>query len=66
VTYFFIDLGRFVSNSWTVTQLNDLHNLRNATEVQRLQPGEDDLIEDYRTWDHTGYAHRSNFMLFLN
>ena len=43
----FIGLDRFVSNSWTVTPLNDLHNLHNTAEVQRLQeehPGEDDLI----------------------
>ena len=53
----FIDLGRFVSKSWTVTPLNDFHNLHNAAEVQRLQeehPGEDDLIEDYRTKGQLG------------
>ena len=53
----FIDLGRFGSNSWAVTPLNDLHNLHNAAEVQRLQeehPGEDDLIEDNRTKGELG------------
>ena len=53
----FIDLGRFVSNSWAVTPLNDLHNLHNAAEVQRLQeehPGEDDLIEGNRSKGQLG------------
>ena len=47
-----VDLGRIINNIWTATPLNDLHNLDNATEVQRLQaehPGEDDLIKDGRT-----------------
>ena len=54
---FLIDLGRFVSNSWAVTPLNDLHNPHNAAEVQRLQeehPGEDDLIVYYRTKGQLG------------
>jgi hypothetical protein len=53
----FKDLGRFVSNSWAVTPLNDLHNLHNAAEVQRLQeehPGEDDLIGYNRTKGELG------------
>ena len=47
-----VDLGRFVSNSWAVTPLNDLHNPHNPAEVLRLQeehPGEDDLIVRHRT-----------------
>ena len=53
----FIDLGRFVSNSWAVTPLNDLHNLYNPAEVQRLKdehPGEDDLIAYDRTKGQLG------------
>ena len=55
--HFFIDLGRFVSNSWAVTPLNDLHNLYNPAEVQRLKdehPGEDDLIAYDRTKGQLG------------
>ena len=55
--HFFIDLGRFVSNSWAVTPLNDLHNPYNAAEVQRLKeehPGEDDLIVYDRTKGQLG------------
>jgi pyruvate dehydrogenase phosphatase len=43
------DLGRIINNLWTTTSLNDLHNLENPAEVQRLQaehPGEDDLIKN--------------------
>ncbi|KAF8523957.1 phosphatase 2C-like domain-containing protein [Hysterangium stoloniferum] len=50
-------LGRIVNNRWTTTPLNDLHNLHNAAEVQRLQeehPGEDDLIVHYRTKGEIG------------
>ena len=50
--FLFIDLGRFVSNSWAVTTLNDFHNLHNAEEVQRLKeehPDEDDIIVYHRT-----------------
>ena len=57
MTSSFIDRGRFVSNSWTATPLNDLHNLHNAAEVQRLQeehPGEDDLIVHHRTKGQLG------------
>ena len=57
VTSSFIDLGRFVSNSWVVTTLNDFHNLHNAEEVQRLKeehPGEDDLVVYYRTKGQIG------------
>ena len=55
--HFFIDLGRFVSNSWAVTPLNDLHNPYNPAEVQRLKeehPGEDDLIVYDRTKGQLG------------
>ncbi|KAF8520661.1 phosphatase 2C-like domain-containing protein [Hysterangium stoloniferum] len=50
-------LGRMVNNSWTATPLNDLHNLYNAGEVERLQedhPGEDDLIVRRRTKGQLG------------
>ncbi|KAF8511665.1 phosphatase 2C-like domain-containing protein [Hysterangium stoloniferum] len=50
-------LGRMVNNSWTATPLNDLHNLYNAAEVERLQedhPGEDDLIVCRRTKGQLG------------
>ncbi|KAF8520576.1 phosphatase 2C-like domain-containing protein [Hysterangium stoloniferum] len=50
-------LGRMVKNSWTATHLNDLHNLDNAAEVERLQedhPGEDDLIVYHRTKGQLG------------
>ncbi|KAF8512593.1 phosphatase 2C-like domain-containing protein [Hysterangium stoloniferum] len=50
-------LGRIVNNRWTAIPLNDLHNLNNAAEVQRLQeehPGEDDLIVYHRTKDQLG------------
>ncbi|KIJ57153.1 hypothetical protein M422DRAFT_23252 [Sphaerobolus stellatus SS14] len=50
-------LGRIVNNVLTATPLNDLHNLRNIAEVQRLQdehPGEDDLIVNYRTKGQLG------------
>ena len=59
VTSSFIDLGRFVSNSWTATPMNDFHNLHNAAEVQRLQeehPGEDDLIVYHRTKGQLGIS----------
>ena len=70
---FFIDLGRFVSNGWAVTTLNDFHNLHNAAEVQRLQeehPGEDGLIVYHRTKGHIGISRGmhtgANAVLFLN
>ena len=50
-------LGRIVNNIWTATPLNDLHNLKNPAEVQRLQaehPGEDDLIVKGRTKGYLG------------
>ncbi|KAF8511671.1 phosphatase 2C-like domain-containing protein [Hysterangium stoloniferum] len=50
-------LGRMVNNSSTATPLNDLHNLYNAAEVERLQedhPGEDDLIVRRRTKGQLG------------
>ena len=43
-----VDLGRSVNNIWTATPLNDLHNLENSAQVQRLREkhlGEDDVIE---------------------
>ena len=52
-----VDLGRIVNNVWTAAPLNDLHNLRNPAEVQRLQeehPGEDDLVEGGRTKGQLG------------
>jgi len=52
-----VDLGRIVNNVPTATPLNDLHNLYNISEVQRLQkehPGEDNLIKGHRTKGHLG------------
>jgi hypothetical protein len=39
-----VDLGRIVSNIWTATPLNDLHNPENPAEVQRLW--EEHPVED--------------------
>jgi len=63
-----IDLGRIVNNnSWTATPLNDLHNLENAAEVQRLRekhPDEDDLIEGGRTKGKLGVTRGKHAHIF--
>jgi len=62
-----IDLGRIVNNSRTATPLNDLHNLENAAEVQRLReehPDEDDLIEGGRSKDQLGVTRGKHSHIF--
>ena len=60
-----VDLGRIVNNAWTATPLNDLHNLQNPAEVQRLQEehsGEDDLVVEGRTKGQLGLTRGKDTM----
>ena len=60
-----VDLGRIVNSIWTPTPLNDLHNLENPAEVQRLReehPGEDDIVERGRTKGQLGVTRGKHAM----
>ena len=60
-------LGRIVNNVWTATPLNDLHNLKNPAEVQRLpeeHPGKDDLVQRGRTKGQLGLPRGKHAMAF--
>ena len=61
-------LDRIVNNVWTSTPLNDLHNLKNPPEVQRLpeeHPGKDDFVQRGRTQGQLGLTRGKHATAFV-